>query len=369
MIGAAYRKGSELQGEEKLRVASSELRARAGASGRRSRLAACAFAAAHSQLATRNSLLLLLFLAACLPEAQKRERYDREMTVVVTETTVHQRPDALSRRLGTLSFGQVVKTASEAAVGSQAGWEELQLEDGQIGFVRASALGSVELLGKLRELQESLEGVEPQAQGRTSAATFLRLEPHREAQGVEKLSAGVAVEVFERRASMHEVPAKDPQGKPTSRKDIWYKVRLADGRVGWVYTGNLRFVPPADLDEYTRFRRPVAWLRLRTVEGGPLGQMGEWLVAYSTPGVDYGADFNRVEVYTWDGKSYGTAFARSGLKGILPIRVERGEKSIHYEIGEVDPKQPGKLVVRRFHFPYPYREVERKVVEADVGLH
>jgi hypothetical protein len=157
--------------------------------------------------------------------------------------------------------------------------------------------------------------------------------------------------------------------EPKTRKEVWYKVRLADGRVGYIYTRNLKFEPPPELTEYTQFRPTLAWLKLRRIESEGFGGVNEYLVAYATPGVNFGADYDRVEIYTWDGKRYQTAFARSSLRGILPIPVIHEGNEVYFELRELDAKQPGQLFVRRYHFPHPIKEVGRSKLEADVGLH
>lgn len=327
------------------------------------------------------ALFVLLALGGC-PDRSAEEanaRFSRKLTVVVTSAPLYTRADALSQKLGALHFGQEVMARQKRSPSTPEGWEEVQPEKQERGYVRESALGTEDLLAKLSGLMKSVEGIEPQASGKTTAATFLRLQPGRDGQGLEKLAPGTSFEMFERRALLKEPPTPPPSPTagptpkkvptPESRKEIWYKVRLEDGRVGYIYTGNLKFQPPADIEQYTRFRRTVAWQKLRMVDAGALGQVGEYLVAYATPGVDFGADFNRIEVYTWGGTGYGTLFAKSDLRGILPIGLSREGQDVYFELRELDAKQPGKLVVRRFHFPHPLKEVSKMTIEADVGLH
>jgi hypothetical protein len=345
---------------------------------------------------TETWLVAVLFLAACSNGTQEQApgKYDRKLTVVVTEATVYQRPDSLSRRVGAVQFGQQVLGITKRTIGTPEGWDEIEAGNTLFGFVRSSSLGDAALLEKLRQLQASIEGVNPQASGITTAATWLRLDPGRHGQGVEKLAAGTQLEMFARQAILRELPsptpalvgtpratpkptaARKPTPKPSSesaedadaKKEIWYKVRLADGRVGYVYTANLRFDPPPDIEQYTRFRRTVAWQKLRTVDAGALGSVGEYLVAYGTPGIDFGADFNRIEIYTWDGRAYGTLYARSGMQGILPIRVSQEANELFIELRELDPKQAGKLIVRRYQFPR-MKEVSKTSADGDGFLH
>lgn len=344
-------------------------------------------------------LVVLLLLSACSSgtEQQSASRYDRKLTVVVTEATVYQRPDSLSRRMGSVQFGQEVLGIAKRTIGTPEGWDEIEANQSLFGFVHSSALGDAALLEKLRQLQLSIDGIEPQASGVTTAATWLRLEPGRNGQGIEKLGAGTRLEMFERRALLREASSATPSPVPTARfnvaptaspskkpaptkphaasndepethKEIWYKVRLPDARVGYIYTANVRFEPPPDIEQYTRFRRTVAWQKLRTVDAGALGSVGEYLVAYGTPGIDFGADFNRIEIYTWDGRAYGTLYARSSMQGILPIQVKQEGNALLIELRELDPKQPGKVLVRRYDFPR-MKEVSKTTIDSDGTLH
>jgi hypothetical protein len=49
--------------------------------------------------------------------------------------------------------------------------------------------------------------VEPQASGVTTASTYLRLDPGREGQPIEKLPVGTRFEMFKRQATLAEVPS------------------------------------------------------------------------------------------------------------------------------------------------------------------
>jgi uncharacterized protein YgiM (DUF1202 family) len=296
----------------------------------------------------------------------------RRLTVIVGEEGLYQQPDRLSRKVTTLSFGQEVTVLERKRPATAHGWEEIHAGQKLSGFVRSSTLGPPELIEKLRGLMKSIEGVEPQAVGVTTAATNFRLEPGSEGQVIEKLPAGTRFEMFERQATLTPQVVNPVAGGPKetkARKEVWYKVRLPDGRVGYIYTRNLEFEPPTELTEYTRSRRTVAWLKLRSLKSETSDSVNEYLVAYATPGVDFGADYNRVEIYIWDGKGYQTAFAQSSLQGILPIHVIHEGNDVFFELRELDNKQPGHVLVRRYHFPHPIKEVGRSNVEAAVGLH
>jgi hypothetical protein len=92
----------------------------------------------------------------------------------------------------------------------------------------------------------------------------------------------------ERQATLRSILTSKFSAKSVD-KDIWYKVRLRDGL-------------------YTHFRRTMAWLKLRSVKGQGGESINDYVVAYATPGVDLGADFDRIEIYYWAGGQYQTAF-------------------------------------------------------------
>ncbi|HKY63223.1 MAG TPA: SH3 domain-containing protein [bacterium] len=290
-------------------------------------------------------------------------------TILVGETGLHKRPERLSSKIATLKYGQQVILLPKKSIRIPAEWVEVYLDEARSGFVRKSALAAPETVEALRRLQQSLEGIEPQASGQTIVSTHFRLEPGRDGKPIEKLPAGTRFEMFERLATLRSrAPSLSVDYAPP-QKDIWYKVRLGDGRVGYIYTKNFRLEPPAELSRYTQFRRPIAWLVLKTRQSEDFGTVREYLVAYASPGKDFGADFDRVEAYQWDGKQYQTAFFLSSLRGILPIRVIRQENGVYFELTELDPGQKGQVTVQRYSYAYPYKKVESTSLPREVGLH
>jgi len=289
-----------------------------------------------------------------------------ELTVIVGETDVHQAPDRASPKLRTLKYGQKALTLAKKPQKSGE-WVEVALDEKQKGFVRLSALGAPEIVLLLQSLANSIAGMEPQASGTTTVSTHLRLEPGREGKSLEKLPAGTHFEMFQRQAILLK-PADDSGTKPP-RKEIWYKVRLDDGRVGYIYSKNFKFEPPAEIAHYAQSRRPMAWKTLRTVTSPDAGSGNDYVVAYATPDSDFGADFNRLEVYAWNRGSYQTAFVVSSLRGILPLRVSRQDGEIFFEIIELDPLNKAQVMVSRYRYAHPYKKVESFPLQQEAGMH
>jgi len=317
--------------------------------------------------------LLVAAMSGCHSKQSESElQQGRRLAVIVGEEGLYQLPDRLSPKVATLTFGQEVTVFDKKRPATGQTWEKVHAGQDLSGFVRSSALGTPELIEKLRGLMKSVEGLEPQASGVTTASAYFRIDPGSEGQTIEKLSAETRFDMFERQATLAPQVTKPTEGttnKSKPRKEVWYKVRVPDGRVGYINTRNLKFEPPPELTEYTHSRRTVAWQKLRSLKSETSDSANDYLVAYATPGVDFGADYNRIEIYTSDGKAYQTAFAQGSLQGILPIHVTHEGNDVFFELHELDNKQPGKVLVRRYHFPHPIKEVGKSMVEADVGIH
>jgi hypothetical protein len=289
-------------------------------------------------------------------------------TIIASKTVMYERPDSRSSQIATLTYGQRVLAFPKTPSRIVNEWTKIRLEKKGTGFVKSPTLGTPEIIERIQSLKKSIEEIEPQATGVTTAPTFLRLEPGRDGTPVEKLPTGTHFEMFERQATY--------RFKPTSKfsaqrkdKDVWYKVRLADGRVGYIFTSNFNLEPPPELSMYTHFRRPMAWLKLRSKTGSEGETVYDYVVAYATPGVDFGADFDRLEIYYWDGSQYQTAFVTSSLKGILPIKLVRKAEKIFYEFAEIDPEHEHQVIVSRYPVVYPYKVMSRTALAKEVGLH
>ena len=289
-------------------------------------------------------------------------------TIIVGEAAIHQEPNSLSPKLATLTFGQEVMAFPKKSPKLLGDWTEVGLDKHRSGFVKDSALGTTTILETFQQLNQSIEGIEPQASGMTTAPTYFRLEPGRQGKPIEKLPRGTRFEMFQRQATVLAGPNGTLDIGPP-KKEIWYKVRLADSRVGFIFTRNFKLEPPSEISVYTQSRKPMAWLQLRTGKGEESASGSDYIAAYATPNSDFGADFDRIEVYSWDGQRYQTVFHTKGLRGILPIRVIRVKEDIYFEITEINPNRKAQVVVSRYLYDYPYKIVGSSTVEQDVGLH
>jgi hypothetical protein len=296
-----------------------------------------------------------------IPEGKAR-------TIIVGQTVMHEGPDRLSPQVAILTYGQQVLAIPKKSPKVFGGWTEVYLDRDRSGFVKDSTLGTPEIMETFRGLKQSIAGMEPQASGVTTAPTYLRLEPGREGKVIEKLPKGTRFEVFQRQAAFPKRPNEGFIYAPI-RKEVWYKVRLADNRVGYIFTKNFKLEPPFEILKYTQFRRVMAWLKLRTVTGESFGSVPEYLVAYASQDGDFGADFDRIEAYFWDGDRYQTALVLRSLRGILPIRVVRQDKETYFEFTELDPAHKKQVIVQRYPYAYPFKKVGSTTLQEDVGLH
>jgi hypothetical protein len=172
--------------------------------------------------------------------------------------------------------------------------------------------------------------------------------------------------MFQRQATLPTRPNEEFTNKPLP-KEIWYKVRLADNRVGYIYTKNFKFEPPLEILKYTQSRRVIAWQKLKTVTEEKFGSIGEYLVAYATQDADFGADFDRIEAYMWDGKIVNRVLLKS-LRGITHSVIRQGEE-IYFEFTELDPNHKNQVIVHRYLYAHPFKKVESTTLQWDVGLH
>lgn len=261
--------------------------------------------------------------------------------------------------IATLKFGDEV-SGREPNLGSWVPkhWLEIRL-DQRRGYVDRTNLADKATIDAMQVLIEGVEGHQVQGLGETLKKTPFQLGPSLSSPLIELLKEPAKVEIFER-------VVVDQQNKGTSRKGFWYKVRLEDGRVGYV-SDRFRLLTPAELNPYTAVRKPIAWRELREQEA-PKGGGGckDYVVAYISEGAPIDVDFTRFEVYTCNPATgqYGTTLAKGALVGKLPLTVKDGEEGQKIiEVRQALKDKPGKLLVQEYSFPEPVKMVRE--YEAD----
>lgn len=302
-----------------------------------------------------HCLVILIALTASCAKPDGYAQYwvvSRELKVFASATKGND-------VIATLKFGDEVQ-GREPNLGSWVPkhWLEIRFE-GRRGYVDRTGLADKATIDAMQALVEGVKDLQVQGLGVTSKKTPFQLGPSPTSTVIELLKEPEKVEIFERLVV-------DQQNKGTSRKGFWYKVRLEDGRVGFV-SDRFRLATPAELNPYTAVRRAVAWRVLREREDPKTGSRGnEYVVAYVSEGTPVDVDFTRIEVYSFNPatRQYGTLFAKGGLSGKLPLTVQEGEEGGKIiEVRQALKDKPGKLLVQEYSFPDPVKLLREHEVD------
>ena len=305
--------------------------------------------------------LCLLALLAMLPSCGKKADGFTSSWVISKKLEVYPHPKKEGDILKTLSFGDEVRVR-EPNLGSWVGKQWIEVAYDRIrGFADRTNLGDEATIGEMKELAAGAKESQVQGAGETYKKTPFRLGPAADARQVEVLKDPERIEILERIII-------DQEGRGKTGKAVCYKVRLEDGRVGYI-SDRFRLVPPAALNAYTAARKAVAWRELGEKRDPASGAKGkEYIVAYTSAGLPIDIDFSRIELYTVDPKTgqYGTTLAKSALQGKLPLVVKDGAGGGKIvEIRQVAKGKPDKLLVEEYSYPNPVKmvkayEIDRK---------
>ena len=238
----------------------------------------------------------------------------------------------------------------------------VRTRDGREGYLEQKMVGGEEFIRKTEENRRSIEGMPVQAEGVTKTKANFRLEPGRWQPIVEVLPPDKKFEMYERvvtpRTSAgqrdRETQERQPAGEyfeDSTKKDVWYKVRLEDGRVGYMYTHNLAFTPPDDIARMVPFMRVLAWRTVSTTDDPDQGARNNYLVACAPIGKDPGCDFTRIYFMNWDAKSKRRVIRwQLKVNGVLPITNYRSEGKPGFTVRQLHPTKGNKLVLTNFVF-------------------
>lgn len=251
-------------------------------------------------------------------------------------------------------------------------WYRVKTRDGGEGYVERKAVRGSEILEKTNELRRSIEGIPPQAEGITKSDANFRLEPGRQQEVIEKLPPGKKFEVYERVVTLRSTDGtamKNPtrgEGGPENpesdyspvddfgteiKKDVWYKVKLEDGRVGYIHTVNIKLTPPEELIQAVPFMRLVAWRTLNTRDDPERGAQNNYLVAYAPKDKDAGCDFTMLYFMNWSVKLKRRNVGwKQKFAGILPITDYHHEGKPGFRVRSLHPTRKDVLVLSSFVF-------------------
>lgn len=303
-------------------------------------------------------LIFLAFLSAC----QTADKYQDPFRVISDDAIIYERPSNTSKALQELKFGaEVMCREKNPSFAVPKGW--IEAKSGAVrGFIEKKEITGKDIYDEIRGLMDGAKDASVQAVGLTRKKTALRLKPKKDAFLIERLKEPARVDVLER-----IVLTTDDKEK--SAKQLWYKIRLSNGHAGYIYKSDIELIPPGELNVYTSVRTPVTWYVLGKKEDPATGISGnDYLVSYASVDSDIETDFTRIELYQFDPKSrqYATALARSGMYGMLPIKIidEGGGKKI-IEIREHPRGDAKKIHVMQYSYPSPIKIVKEYVEAAN----
>ncbi len=239
--------------------------------------------------------------------------------------------------------------------------------DGKEGYIETKVVGGEDIVQLTQNLRNSIEGIPPQAEGVLKTNANFRLQPGRNHEVIEKLPAGKKIELYERVVTVRTPAQSDKsssRGKNSDdaeeqtppdmlyddvKKDVWYKVKIEDGRVGFIYTHNISLTPPEDIARQVPYMRIVAWRPITTTDDADLGSKNNYLVAYAPIGKDPGSDYTRLYLFSWSPRlKRRTISWQTKLSGILPITNYQAEGKPGFNVRYLHPTKKNKLVLAGF---------------------
>lgn len=250
----------------------------------------------------------------------------------------------------------------------------VRTRDGREGYVEQRVIGGEDLIQRTHDLRRSIEGMPPQAEGETKTKANFRLSPGRDQEVIEVLPPGKKFEVYERvvtvrrsvydektasaargRAQGENVSAEElPSGDEVLddvKKDVWYKVKIEDGRVGYLYTHNMKLTPPEDIGKLVPFMRIVGWRIVNVAEDPDVGAKNNYIAAFAPIGKDPGCDYTRLYFMSWLPRlKRRTVTWQRPISGILPITNYHFEGKSGFSVRYLHPTNRDKLVLASFAF-------------------
>jgi len=302
-------------------------------------------------LAATVVALLLAAIPACGPR-EEVPKYTVPLVVMREGTKLLMAPADFAGVVDYASLGAEIKAVpAETDVSYDTSYAEVELADGQQGFIERKFLGTPAEWQEVVDLRATIEGIQPQASGVLESRANLRLGPGRDTRILDSIAGKTEFQMYRRVAIMNG-----------DDKEIWYVVDVGKGRVGYIFTRQLDFDVPRVFPPYTKYRRTVAW---HTLGGDP--DHPTYLAASIGDG-DRGCDYDKVEIYAWDGPGayYATVFVESELTGVLPIATEEVEGMWHFELRTLIDEG---IEVNRWKDSRPGRIVETRTEPSDGLLH
>ncbi len=360
---------------------------------------------AHKKTRTVGFYVLIVLLGACWLSASgcqevdtlKRELWKLAQSRILKKKRPFTPRDGITIRTATLyetaneNSPVIIKLPADTSVHllDRVGeYYRARTREGREGFLNRKIVGGQEIIEKTQELRRSIEGVPPQAEGVIHTKANFRLEPGRQYKVIEVLPPGKKFELYERVVSLRRPnsPAKKmaPRGMPGSqslsleddasalddvsddqlKKDVWYKVKIEDGRIGYIYTHNMRLTPPEDIARAVPFMRMMGWRTVSSIDDPDQGAKNNYIVAYAPIGKDPGCDYTKLYFMTWSTKLKRRAINwQLPISGVLPVTNFHFEGKPGFSIRSLHPSKKDKLVLTNFVI---FRGHVRKVSEEEI---
>jgi hypothetical protein len=235
--------------------------------------------------------------------------------------------------------------------------------DGLEGFVQTTMIGGEDMIEKMKELRRSIESIPVQAEGVTKTRAYFRLEPGRQYDVLEALPAGKKFELYERvvtprqsnpqsvrgRSQPDEPPQQEDIGEV--KKDVWYKVKIEDGRAGYIHTLNMQVTPPEDLAKAYPSKRIMAWRPVNTTDDPDQGAKTNFIAALSPRDKHPGCDFTQLIFWPWSTKlKKRKEVWMLSVNGVLPITTYHAEGKQGFSIRQLHPTKKDKLILASYLF-------------------
>ncbi len=251
-------------------------------------------------------------------------------------------------------------------------WYRVRTRDGREGYLNHKMVAGDEIILKTQQLRKSIEGMPVQAEGVIKNKANFRLSPGRHHQVLDLLPPGKKFEMYERVVTLRQNPllstgvtadgtdrdtgtrpgtASETYGGPADlvKKDVWYKVKLEDARVGFVYTHNIRLTPPEDIARMVSFMRVLAWRTVSVTDDPDRGAKNNYVAAFAPIGKDPGCDYTRLYLMKWDKRKKKHIICRQLQRpGILPITNYHFEGRPGFSVRFLHPSKRDKLVLASF---------------------
>jgi hypothetical protein len=309
-------------------------------------------------------LIIAITIGTCLSCGPSRRRAPAIGAAYVAPISLNLREDLAPRApvTATVHHGQRLEILAH-----RRRFTQVRTEEGAEGWTDGRQLLSPQAMRRLEQAHE--QGRKLPSQGRAIAFDLLNVHivPNRLSPSFFQLTEDAPADVIGRKVTRRvpyipdqENPTPPPEENKDAIKDDWTRVRLSDGRSGWVLSRMLLMDLPDEITQLADGHRITSAFRLGEVmDQGEAHPSWMW-TTIAKPPEEY--QFDSVKVFVWNSKRdrYETAYVERGLKGYYPVLVDTaaGEEP---RIQIIAAGKDEQLYRRTFRFVnHRLRQVERR---------